>query len=48
MVGILCVKLYKQNIFVVGTVLADVLAPVGARTSAGTVMTKIQSHIYVN
>ena len=33
--------------FVLITVLADVLAPSGARTSAGTVMTKFVSGIYM-
>ena len=33
-----------QN-FVVNTVPADALAPLGARTSAGTVMTQYESYI---
>ena len=32
---------------VVSTVPADGLAPLGARTSAATVMTKFVSHVYV-
>ena len=36
-------KIYQYFLF--STVSADVLAPLGARTSAGTVMTKFKSNI---
>ena len=37
----------KRNYLVVSTVPADGLAPLGARASAGTVMTKFGTHMYM-
>ena len=41
---------FEENInkFTVNTVATDGLAPLGARTSAGTVMTKSVSHTYIH
>ena len=37
----------NMSYFIVSTVPADGLAPLGARPSAGTVMTKLKSGVYI-